>query len=287
MLSLEDAKKYVGINFEPGDPDYRWSLKDHQKQPTKLSEWTESAIQNIRRSKYLRTFGPESLVRTLFDILVCDRLELLDDTAAAKQLKVVAEVQMDVLAEYRSIHTRISGRADWTLGYMDEKDNLQEMLVVIEAKARGNIVAALPQLLIYLAGIQDARSMAKKTNKTVFGVATDSDQFIFAILKENRNAFVSKALDWLEEKELIVSFLDNILQDAIESSPHTTRVRIGNKKIKQFEQALGKTYMFGDQGCSSSSISDDDSNNLGTWNVVEVNGVSLLQLCEEDEDNAR
>lgn len=87
------------------------------------------------------------MTRTLFDILICDRLELLDDDSAAKQLKVVPEVQMEISIEHR---IKISGRADWTLGCMDKKDRLQEMLVVVEAKARGNIGAALPQLLIYL-----------------------------------------------------------------------------------------------------------------------------------------
>jgi hypothetical protein len=48
------------------------------------------------------------------------------------------------------------------------------LLVVIEAKAPGK--AALPQLLIYLASVQDARLKAKKyiklINKPVFGLAT-------------------------------------------------------------------------------------------------------------------
>ncbi|KAK9326951.1 hypothetical protein V1520DRAFT_350159 [Lipomyces starkeyi] len=281
-LSLDEATNCIGIDFELGDPDYRWTLQGHQKQPSKpLSEWAATTIQNIRRSKYLRTFRPESAVRTLLDVLICDRLELLDDRSAAKHLKAIPEVQMEISTKH---HKKISGRADWTLGYMDEKDKLQEMLVVIEAKARGNIGAALPQLLIYLGGIQDARSTAEKTNKTVFGMATDSDQFIFAILQGDRKAFVSKTLDWLDEKDLIVLFLDNILRDAIESSPHTTPTRTGNKRIKKFEQSLGTTYTFGDHG--SSNTGTDNDSDFGTWNVVEINGVSLLQLCEEgDGDN--
>ncbi|KAK9431029.1 hypothetical protein V1505DRAFT_310133, partial [Lipomyces doorenjongii] len=270
------ATTHLGIDFDLDDPDYRWSLKDDQKQPAKpLSEWASTTIQNIRRSKYMRELQPESMVRILFDVLVCDRLELLDDRFAARHLKVVSEVQVEVPTKR---HKNICGRADWTLGYMDEKDRLQEMLVVVEAKARGNIGAALPQLLIYLAGIQNARSTVDKDSKTVFGVATDSGQFIFAILQGDRKAFVSKTLDWLDEKDLIVSFLDHILQDAIESSPHTTPTRTENKRIKNFEPSLGTTYTFGDHE-SDDTVTDD--NDFGTWNVVEVNGVSLLQLCRE------
>ncbi|KAK9323150.1 hypothetical protein V1517DRAFT_321219 [Lipomyces orientalis] len=234
---------------------------------------------NIRRSKYMRTFQPESMVRTLFDVLICDRLELLDERLAAQHLKVVPEVQMEVPTKH---HKKICGRADWTLGYMDEKDRLQEMLVVVEAKVRGNIGAALPQLLIYLAGIQNARSTADKDSKTVFGVATDSGQFIFAILQGNRKAIVSKTLDWLDEKDLIVSFLDHnhILQDAIESSPHTTPTRTENKRIKNFEPSLGTTYTFGNHGSDDTGTDDND---FGSWKVVEVNGVALFQPYREVE----
>jgi hypothetical protein len=102
-------------------------------------------------------------------------------------------------------------------------------------------------------------------------LATDSNTFIFAVLQEDRKAFVSKQLDRLDEKGLIISFLDRILQDAIESSPHTTPIRT--------RKSLGATYQFGDGDNSSDTAVDD---NLGTWNVVEINGVSLLQLCEDD-----
>ena len=78
---------------------------------------------------------------------------------------------------------------------MDEKHKLQEMLVAIEAKAPGNVVAALPQLLVYLAGVQDARLKVRKINKTVFGLATDSNTFVFVVLQENKTAFASKQLD--------------------------------------------------------------------------------------------
>lgn len=204
--------------------------------------------------------------------MICDRLELLNDSFAAKHLKVAAKVSMQVSTKDSR---KISGRADWALGYMDEKDKLQEMLVVIEAKSRGILGVAIPQLLIYLAGIQDARATAEKVNTTVFGIATDSDQFIFAILQGDRKAYVSKPVDWIEETDLVISFLDCILQNAIESSPP---IRTNNKTIKKFEESLSTTYVFND----SERIHIDD-NNLA-WNVVEVNGVSLLRPCG-DVDN--
>jgi hypothetical protein len=173
---------------------------------------------------------------------------------------------------------KISGRADWTFGYMDEKHKLQEMLVVIEAKAPGNVTTALPQLLVYLAGVQDARL---KINKTVFGLATDSNTFVLVVLQENKKVFASRQLDWLEEKELIISFLDKVLEDAIESSPLTTPMRARNQRIKRFEKSLGETYQFGDE-----DNNDASNDHHGMWNVVEVNGVSLLQLCQDDDTDS-
>lgn len=53
-------------------------------------------------------------------------------------------------------------------------------------------------------------------------MATDSVQFFFAVLQEDRKAVVSKRLDWFGEKDQIVSFLDHILKDVIESTPQVS-----------------------------------------------------------------
>ncbi|KAK9368228.1 hypothetical protein V1509DRAFT_624626 [Lipomyces kononenkoae] len=42
---------------------------------------------------------------------------------------------------------------------------------------------------------------------------------------------------------------------------------------------LGTTYTFGDHGRSSTGT--DNDNDFGTRNDVEINGVSLIQFCEE------
>lgn len=219
------------------------------------------AIAKLLESEYSRRFRPESITRTMFDILLCDRLELLDDAASGKRLRIVPEASMDFSNTSDSMKKTISGRADWALGYMDDKDKLHEMLVVLKAKTHGNIGATLPQLLAYLACVQDVRSTANKTNKVVFGLATDFIQFQFAVLRQNRKVFLSRYLDWYEEKDIVVAFLDHILQDAIESSPHTTPTRFGNKGIRNFDKSLEMKYNFGgrdDGNDPKRSDKDDD-----------------------------
>src|SRR5438034_2366665 len=81
---------------------------------------------------------------------------------------------------------KITGRADWALGYMSGTNKVEEVLVVIEAKSPSYYSeSALAQLLVSLASVQDARSQEKKTNLVVFGLLTDGTNFRFVVLREN------------------------------------------------------------------------------------------------------
>jgi hypothetical protein len=171
----------------------------------------------------------------------------------------------------------ISGRADWALGYMDDKGKLEQVLVVVEAKS-GLGDAAIAQLLSYLASVQDARSRASKCSTAVFGLATDFKSFQFVVLRENRKAFTSDPMRWISRKEDIVAFLDHILLDAIESSLHTTPSKVGNTKIQRFDAGLDKTYNFPP---AHTDQEDDDDDDEPRWNVVVVDGVSILMPLQE------
>ena len=91
---------------------------------------------------------------------------------------------------------------------------------MIEAKPLESTSVGMPQLLVYMAAGQDARH--DQINCNVFGMLTDSDEFRFAFLDENRKLWVSKPLVWAADQDLIIAFIDRILIDAIESSPHAT-----------------------------------------------------------------
>jgi hypothetical protein len=86
-------------------------------------------------------------------------------------------------------------------------------------------------------------------------------------------------VDWLEETDLVISFLDRILLDVIESSPHITPVRTRNKRIKKFEELLSATYIFDD----SERVYVDDNNLV--WNVVEVSPQPCGDVDNEILDN--
>lgn len=292
-LSLSESLSLAGIDYDYHSEDHLWCLKNEDTCKTKhLSEWAgmssnllkrraniplATAIKKIDSSKYMKNFRPESLTRTLFDIFICDRLENLDDTMSHRHLKVVPETQMEVTAKDG---TRVSGRADWTLGYMDDKAKLHEMLLVVEAKSSSRVSDALSQLLLYLAAVQNARSDAQKLNTTVFGVATDSVEYKFVMLRADRKAFVSKTVHSKAEKGLVISFLDQILQDAIESSPHTTPTTRRNRRIGIFESSLRSSYAFGRPGAHEEKDEEDEHY---FWQVGEINGIPVLQPEEDFE----
>ncbi|KKZ65842.1 hypothetical protein EMCG_01227 [[Emmonsia] crescens] len=276
-LDLQEAKDITGIDFKLVHPGYRWALKELGLPTEPLSDWADVAIKKLLLSEYAERFQPESLARTIFDILLCDRLEKLDDAASRKRLRIVPEAIIEFSTGTGSIRKKISGRCDWALGYMDDKSKLQEMLVVVEAKSPGNLGTALPQLLTYLASVQAARVASNKTNKVVFGLATDSTQFQFAVLRESKKVFLSKNLDWWTEKTAAVAFLDHILQDAIESSPHTTPIRFDNKRIGKSDESLSSKYDFGDHDDRDPNKGDDGDD---VWKVIEIGEESVIELCE-------
>jgi hypothetical protein len=80
----------------------------------------------------------------------------------------------------------------------------------------------------------------------VFGLITDSEEYRFAWLDENRNLFVSEIYLWVTKKVKIIQWIDRILRDSIEGSPHTTPVKTANTAIYTYRSHLNRGYQFGD-----------------------------------------
>jgi hypothetical protein len=143
--------------------------------------------------------------------------------------------------------TTIRGRADWILGHGLMKKCLDSMLVIIEAKRGGASASAIPQLLCYLAGVQDAREKAGKNNSHVFGLMSDSREFRFAFLNDRRQMFLSDPLVWKSHAPKIVAFLDHILRKAIESSPP---VKKNNRQLLNYNHHPKGSFKFEEEDSS-------------------------------------
>lgn len=228
-----------------------------------------AVIDELSHSEYVGVRQDEAFCRTIIDLIILDRLKHLEDHSAAHRLQVSAEVPVSVrIRDVYGNDQLVRGRADWALGYGTTKSETGAILLMVEAKPNEAASVGMPQLLVYMAAVQDARR--DRVNRTVFGMLTDSDEFRFAFLDEKRKLFVSRPLLWAIDQNLIITYIDNILIDAIESSPHTTPRKLHNRTIHNYRKALGRKWKFGDE--TDDEESEDDEEGGGeddSWDVVQ------------------
>ena len=180
--------------------------------------------------------------RTILDLVLIDRLNQLQSEDAFERLIMSAEVPISVKVSEDGRPTLIRGRADWVLGWGLDKTNTGSILVAIEGKGKNN-ASGMPQLLVYLAGIHTARQ--NRLNSTVFGLLSDGETFKFACLDNDKKLFLSRGFEWELDQKTILAFLDEILLDAINSSPHTTPIKTSNAILNQYGRWLKGKWKFG------------------------------------------
>ena len=185
-----------------------------------------------------------SVSRTILDLILVDRLYHLEDKDSSRRLQLSAEVTMSVKASDTYGNPELlRGRADWALGYGQTKVDIGAILLIVEAKPFENFHIGLPQLVVYMASVYEARK--GKTNRTVFGMVSDAKDFKFTFLNENKKLFISESYSWVKRQSTILSYIDMMLENAIHSSPHTTTVKVGNRNLYRFQEYLSKRWSFG------------------------------------------
>jgi hypothetical protein len=204
-------------------------------------------IDKLLDGPYMHQRKRQAVIRTVIDLILLDRLYALEDGGRLEYLQISAEVPMMARGR-RDLKGRtqlVKGRADWVLAWGEDKVDTGNVLVVVEAKKRGLVQSAQPQLLAYMAAVQKERRRQAKTNTSVFGMVSDGSAFIFAFLDERSRFFLSLPLMWWAQKSEIIGHLDDILKSSIESSPHTTPVKEGNRALKQYYNYVLEPWNFG------------------------------------------
>ncbi|KAL4962178.1 uncharacterized protein BDV14DRAFT_178838 [Aspergillus stella-maris] len=243
--SPKSAADAVAVVYDRHSPKHVWQLRASKDASLgQLSDWADTCVKELQSSPYFQLADSESTSRTILDVLFCDRLKRLRDNEAEKHLNWFPEVSLSVQSKLHNL--LIQGRADWCLAYWDSKAALQTALVVLEAKKSGMAQTALPQLIIYLAAVQDSRKSSRKINSSIFGLISDSEDYRFAWLDENRHLFVSETFSWVTKKAEIVEWIDRILRDSIEASPHTTPTKTGNTAVHAYRNHISREYKLGD-----------------------------------------
>lgn len=193
-----------------------------------------------------------------------DRLRHLEDKDVHRRLQVSAEVPVSIRA--KDIYGNdeiIRGRADWALGYGTTKNDTGAILLVVEAKPHQDAAVGMPQLLVYMCAVQEARQ--GRINRSVFGMLSDSKEFRFSFLNENKKLFISEPLVWAKRQATIIAYIDMMLISAIESSPHTIPQKFDNRTIFRYSEELGRKWQFGED-------SREDSNHETTEDGGELEG---------------
>lgn len=180
----------------------------------------------------------------MLDLVILDRLNKLNDEGSHENLRLIAEVPLAVhFQDFRGQHIIVRGRADRALGYGAEKPDTDCVLLVVEAKSRDNASTGMAQLLVYMAAAHQARE--DKKNRTVFGMLSDAKQYSFARLDNDKNLSISRVFVWHHEQDQILRYLDIVLRNAIESSSHTTPLKIRNPVLYQYPRYLCESWESG------------------------------------------
>lgn len=188
-------------------------------------------IKDQLQSPYTRNRYDEALPRTILDLILIDRLRSLQDKDAYHQLCLSAEVPVSIKTrDINDNYELVWGRADWALGYGRTKAETGSILIVVEAKPFGKASIGLPQLIVYMTAVFESRR--DRNNNAVFGMMSDAVHCKFAFLDHNKKLYVSIEYPWFKNESTILAYIDNILLDAIRSSPNTTLEKTRNTSLE-------------------------------------------------------
>lgn len=208
--------------------------------------------------------------------MIIDRLRHLKEKNSPSRFKISAQVPLSVRTEedQNGNHDLVQGTADWILNYGSDKENDNTganaiPLVIVEAKPyKRTSFIGLPQLVIYMAAVQESRK--DKGNQTaIFGMVSNVSEFRFAFLNEEKKLFLSGPLLLLESQEAVIAYIDAILMTVIESSSGTTMTaqKAKDRALADYRRSVGKRWKLGnepddevgeDEGVDDEVAEDDD-----------------------------
>ena len=236
-----------------------------------------SVIKDLKSSDYVSVRHDESFCRTVLDLIIMDRLRHLEDRDVHHRLQVSAEVPVSIrITDVYGNNELVKGRADWALGYGTEKSDTGAILLIVEAKPYESAAVGMPQLLVYMAAVYEARASQDRVNKSVFGMVSDSKEFRFSFLNEKKKFFTTRPYTWVIEQSTIIAYIDMMLINAIESSPHTTPQKKSNKTIRKYSQFLERQWRFGTES-DGIGAEDKDEADYDMVDVLNIGGRIVMR----------
>ena len=232
-------------------------------------------IKELKSSDYVSVRHDESFCRTVLDLIIMDRLRHLEDRDTHHRLQVSAEVPVSIrIKDIYGNNEIVKGKADWALGYGANKSDTGAILLVVEAKPYESAAVGMPQLLVYMAAVYEARQ--NRINRSVFGMVSDSKEFRFSFLDEKKKLFTTRPFTWLSEQSTIIAYIDMMLINAIESSPHTTPQKKNNQTILKYPEFLERQWRFGSES-DDGVIEDMAEEDYDMVDIVNIGGRVVMR----------
>ncbi len=154
-------------------------------------------IEDLKTNDYVGTRSDEFLSRTVLDLVLVNRLRHLEEKDTFHRLLLSAEapVSVDTKDKFGKLEL-VKGRADRVLGYGTGKAYTGSIVTVVEAKPHGSAPVKLPQMMVCMAAVYEAR--LGHTNNSVFGMLSDGAEFRFTFLDPNKRYYDSRPLKSVE-----------------------------------------------------------------------------------------
>ncbi|KAJ5410480.1 uncharacterized protein N7487_004839 [Penicillium crustosum] len=211
-------------DLEPSEIPHHFNLT--YRLPTKL-EFSPRKTEKISLPPHLNcgiaTSGSpinETLIRSRINVIILTTLAKMKrefpgkpctgvaSPASLKSIHLQFDREIDFIWKSDDRRVRLSGIVDYSLWY-GMADDYSTNMVMVEARQPDLIKRGVLQCLAYMAMIHETRKRAKIIDTSVYGIATDSFQWVFIRIRPN-GEWTEKAYHWVHNAQEIVSMLANI-----------------------------------------------------------------------------
>ncbi|CAG7963634.1 unnamed protein product [Penicillium nalgiovense] len=189
----------------------------------------------------------KALIRSRVDVIILTVLAKVKREFAAKLSSSVASASLE------SVHLKfapkmkfvwksgkqrvtLSGIVDYSLWYGMPDDHAANM-VMVNMVTMDLLKFGVYQCLAYMAIIHETRKQANIPDPSVYGVATDSPEWVFIRIRPN-GEWVTKSYDWVHSSQEIVSMLAKTLAHAASFDPQTGQKRWCHRSEPEFSTPL-------------------------------------------------
>ncbi|KAJ5876005.1 uncharacterized protein N7529_001589 [Penicillium soppii] len=168
----------------------------------------------------------EAMIRSRIDAIMLTTLAQVKRDSTNPRSSVGSSSSASSISTVRSLHLQyefsmklewtvdkelvlIEGIVDYSLWYGQHNNHASNMAMV-EAKNPAMLSTGVLQCLAYMAIIQEHNTRAHQDTH-VCGIATDSDEWHFLILRPDRT-YIQKKYNWLDNSEEVVSMIYEIFR---------------------------------------------------------------------------